>query len=222
MKTATTRTAGTWNVPALYTDHAGAEVTQLSNDGQTLCMQLRGVDFVSDDFESFEPVKPLSPNSDFRTHHGALCGYSLSCAFGVWVLNRGVLEVGALHANIEVAAPEDRQPLRLKLSLVCSRGEYEGSGLSGFFELELQSIMAQLAHDLSLRCCLTCQFSDYSPYGQGLFGGLMCFESIKQEYLKVDSRQSFWAVHDRFDRHVQETYLCPAYHPRTPGTGYRG
>jgi len=28
-------------------------------------------------------------------------------------------------------------------------------------------------------------FSDYSPYGHGLFGCMMCFRNLKEEYVKV-------------------------------------
>jgi hypothetical protein len=51
---------------------------------------------------------------------------------------------------------------------------------------------------------------------------MMCFKNLKNEYLKVTSKDEFWSVHDRFDRLVQETYLCPEFSRRVPGTGYRG
>jgi hypothetical protein len=42
------------------------------------------------------------------------------------------------------------------------------------------------------------------------------------QYLKVTTKDEFWTVHDRYDRMVQETYLCPEFERRIPGTGYRG
>ncbi|MGK0291332.1 MAG: hypothetical protein ACI86H_002799, partial [bacterium] len=43
-----------------------------------------------------------------------------------------------------------------------------------------------------------------------------------KEYLKVKNKDDFWSVHDRFDRMVQETYLCPDFQKRVQGTGYQG
>ncbi|MCE9532807.1 MAG: hypothetical protein K8T89_17050 [Planctomycetes bacterium] len=51
---------------------------------------------------------------------------------------------------------------------------------------------------------------------------MMCFRNLKAEYLKVTTKKEFWSVHGRQDRFVQETYLCPEFERRIPGTGYRG
>jgi hypothetical protein len=38
----------------------------------------------------------------------------------------------------------------------------------------------------------------------------------------VRTKKEFWSVSGRQDRFVQETYLCPEFERRVPGTGYRG
>lgn len=73
-----------------------------------------------------------------------------------------------------------------------------------------------------IKACINCRYSDYSPYGHGLFGCMTCFRNIKAEYLKVTTKQEFWSLHGRQDRFVQETYLCGEFERRIPGTGYRG
>ncbi|HSY47275.1 MAG TPA: hypothetical protein VLC46_00525 [Thermoanaerobaculia bacterium] len=73
-----------------------------------------------------------------------------------------------------------------------------------------------------MRACINCLHSDYSPYGHGLFGYMTCFRNRKAEYLRVKSKDDFWKVHDHFEEMVQETYLCPEFERRVPGTGYRG
>ena len=95
----------------------------------------------------------------------------------------------------------------------------------GWFEtalLDLQAQLRTLPEPLSIKACISCQYSDYSPYGNGLFGSMLCFRNIAAEYSQVTDKASFWAVHDRFERQVQETYLCPQFALRKPGTGYRG
>lgn len=71
----------------------------------------------------------------------------------------------------------------------------------------------------SLTCCVTCLYSDYSPAGQGL-AGMRCHRSAKEQYLAVRSKRDYWSVPVTED--VLETYLCPEYERRIPGTGYRG
>jgi len=73
-----------------------------------------------------------------------------------------------------------------------------------------------------MKACINCLYSDYSPLGHGLFGCMMCFRNLKAEYVKVTTKDELWPIHDRYDRLVQETYLCPDFERRIPGTGYRG
>ena len=93
---------------------------------------------------------------------------------------------------------------------------------SGWFEDELLEIQNQLPEDVFLKSCINCQFSDYSPYGHTAFGAMMCFRNIKEEYNKVHSKEDFWKVYDRYDRIVQETFVCDEFECRVSGTGYRG
>jgi hypothetical protein len=92
----------------------------------------------------------------------------------------------------------------------------------GWFEGEWLDIQKALPEAVVIKACINCLYSDYSPYGHGLFGCMMCFRNIKDEYLRVNSKQSFWSVHGRQERMVQETYLCPDFARRIAGTGYRG
>ena len=119
---------------------------------------------------------------------------------------------------------------RLSLALVWtsasgSRQYIAAQDNGGWFEtalLDLQAQLRTLPEPLSIKACISCQYSDYSPYGNGLFGSMLCFRNIAAEYSQVTDKASFWAVHDRFERQVQETYLCPQFALRKPGTGYRG
>jgi hypothetical protein len=44
----------------------------------------------------------------------------------------------------------------------------------------------------------------------------------KAEYLKVRTKGEYMRVMNRYTERVQETYLCPEFERRKPGTGYRG
>jgi hypothetical protein len=43
--------------------------------------------------------------------------------------------------------------------------------------------------------------------------------SIADDHLKVATKKKYRSVHDRQDPFVQETYLCPEFEQRIPGTG---
>ena len=73
-----------------------------------------------------------------------------------------------------------------------------------------------------LRACVCCAFSDYSPYGHGLFGGMACFRDVKEAYRRVSTKQALFELWPRLSGYVQETHLCPEFELRRPGAGYRG
>ena len=83
-------------------------------------------------------------------------------------------------------------------------------------------LQRQLPAGSYLRACITCAYSDYSPGGNGLFGGLACFRGHKAEYLAVRSKRDLLDIWDKRTGFVQETYLCPEFDRRQPGSGYRG
>jgi hypothetical protein len=73
-----------------------------------------------------------------------------------------------------------------------------------------------------MRACFSCAFSDYSPAGHGLFGGLACFRGAKEEYAGVQDKRGIFELWSRRTEYVQETHVCEEHRPRVPGTGYRG
>jgi len=211
--------------PATYADAQGSETTTLANDGKELKVTLRGVEFVGDDFDSLEP-RHATPEqlSRFTLHHGCLCSYRIECQVLVPVQDGGRLVDGSLFVKLVLGDPDPNGGLdsrQLQIVLEYDGQRFAGPGASGWFEGELLAIQARLPNGVFIKACINCQYSDYSPYGHGLFGGLMCFRNLKAEYVKVTTKEQFWSVHGRQERFVQETYLCPEFERRIPGTGYR-
>ncbi|MCR4646958.1 MAG: DUF6304 family protein [Oscillospiraceae bacterium] len=60
------------------------------------------------------------------------------------------------------------------------------------FEDALLDICRQMAQDYALKCCLTCQYADYSPFGNDDFGTMQCFRHQKEAYLKVNSKADYF------------------------------
>lgn len=211
--------------PATYSDAHGSETTTIDNDGETLRLTLRNVDFVGRDFDSLEP-NGATPEQlrVFTLNHGSLCSCRIEFRIPVPIHDRGSLLGGVLSVTLVLGDPAANGGLggeQLRLVLEYGGQQIAGTGTSGWFEDELLEIQRQLPEGVFIKACINCMYSDYSPYGHGLFGGMMCFRNRKAEYLKVTTKQQFWSL-GRQDRFVQETYLCPEFERRIPGTGYRG
>jgi hypothetical protein len=212
---------------AKYSDGRGSEETSIANDGETLRLSLRGTEFVGSDFDSLEPPEDATPEQlrQFSLNKGYLCSCRIECQIPVPIHDGGRQADGTLLIELVLGDPApngglDREQLRIVLEYGNKR--FVGSGTSGWFEDELLGIQAQLPEGVFVKACINCMYSDYSPYGHGLFGCMMCFRNLKSEYVKITTKVEFWSVHDRYDRTVQETYLCPEFERRALGIGYRG
>ena len=74
-----------------------------------------------------------------------------------------------------------------------------------------------------LRCCYTCQWSDYSPYGSDDFGTMLCFRAHKDVYLRVNDKHDYLEHLEALPcEQRQETFHCTDFAPRTQCEGYRG
>lgn len=92
-----------------------------------------------------------------------------------------------------------------------------------YFENALYDICKQMQHDYYLKCCFTCQYSDYSPYGNDDYGCMLCYCRHKSEFLKVNNKNDYFEYIEGKDFDVrQETYLCREYDVRNKCAGYRG
>jgi hypothetical protein len=210
-----------------YRDRFGEAPLTIRNDGRELRASVRGVEFRGRDFDGLSPAEgtPEEKLASFILHHGDLCACTIECDIPVPVVFAGEAREGTLHVSLELGEPRadgrlDRETLRL--SLLVGGGLFEGSGRSGWFEDELLEIQAALPEGAYVKACINCAFSDYSPYGHGLFGWLACFRDNKDEYLSVRSKADLFRVWDTLTELVQETYLCAEFRRRRPGSGYRG
>ena len=92
-----------------------------------------------------------------------------------------------------------------------------------YFEAALSNICKQMAQDYYIKCCFTCQYSEYSPYGNDDYGCMLCYCNHKEDYLKVNNKDDFFEYLEDKDFEIrQETYLCREYAVRNKCSGYRG
>ncbi len=210
-----------------YLDAHGSEAIEIVNDHTTLRTSIRGLDFAGHDFDGLAPLADETAvrAAGFTLANGDLCACELRWEMPVMLGTAGENQVARLAAHLILGNPTptggiDREDLQLRL--VSSHGVIDSAGTSGWFEDELLDIQRKLPTDVYLRACIGCGLSDYSPYGHGLFGSLTCFRGAKAAYRSVSSKQDLFAIWESATGYVQETYLCPEFERRRPGTGYRG
>jgi hypothetical protein len=116
-----------------------------------------------------------------------------------------------------VARSNDPHPTYLHLCITYDDRTYDVA--DEWFENAVPRLERELPEGVSLVCCNTCLFSDYSPGGHGILG-MDCHRGAKEQYLAVRSKADYWKV-PRTEE-VMETHRCPEYERRIPGTGYRG
>jgi hypothetical protein len=209
-----------------YTDGRGCDDIAFLNDGGTLRVTIRGIEFTGSDFDGLSPVDGNAGSAAFTLNDGSLCSCSFAFDIPIPVISHGSEVAGRLHVELKLGAPASNGGIDCEqLKLILEYGEQDrvaSPGDTGWFEDELVRIQRQLPEFVFMKACINCLFSDYSPYGHGLFGGMMCFRNMKSEYLQVKSKRDFFKIHGHQDRFVQETYLCPEFSRRISGTGYRG
>jgi Family of unknown function (DUF6304) len=213
--------------PGLYQDAQGVEAVTVRNDGQTLRVALRGVEFRGRDFDALEPEPgvEVAEKAGLRLSHGALCACQLDFTMPLEIATAEGARTCEMRVALTLGEPGpdgalDREELLLELAF--EGRTLRSSGKDGYFEGALLAIGRQLPEGAYVRACIGCALSDYNPVGNGCFGGLACFRGNKAAYLRVRSKTELFAVWPTMTDYVQETYLCPEFERRTPGAGYRG
>jgi hypothetical protein len=213
-----------WSYPAKYRDKLGEVTTTIQNDGRTLRMVVRSIEFCGTDFDSLEPTEQdASTLSSFTLQQNCLCSCVIECQLLIPIVGAETAQ-GSLDVHLELGNPEPRGGLDrkyLQLGLKLGSCHFRSSGKSGWFEDELLEIQNQLREGIHMKACINCAFSDYSPYGHGLFGHLACFRGNKEGYRYVRTKADLFQMWDTMTEYVQETYLCPEFENRRAGTGYR-
>lgn len=210
--------------PGRYQDALGEEQIVFENDFETLRVEIRGVTYAG---YSFESLKPLF--TDLRASGGGepLCDCALECDMPLSIVSGVGVEDGLLRIWLKLDPPRETYSLgepgfTLRLCLTVAGQEYCSAAAPVTLETAFNEIERALPDGVTFMSCFTCAFSDYSPYGHGILGHLACFRDNRAAYLQVRDKDDLFAIWDTHTEMVQDTYLCPEYKRRKPGTGYRG
>ena len=213
--------------PTEYQDRFGKETTIIENDGKTLQMIVRGVEFSGGSFDSLDPpdtVGKPAPES-FSFFLGSLCACKIRCDVPIWVVDNTNTIQSTLRIHLDLGEFNEsrgalsREILRLELMYGDKTFSSTGENLYSSFDEQLTELEALLPKNLHLKICWTCAFSDYHWSGSGAFGNLACFRNTKEQYLRARTRDDLRALWNERTEDIQEIYLCPEYERRQPGSG---
>lgn len=110
-----------------------------------------------------------------------------------------------------------------RFSFLAEGRTYDADRPTTYFEQALLQICEKCREEYLLKCCFTCQYSDYSPYGCDDFGSMLCYKRHKEVYLTVNDKDGYFEKLEGLDFDIQqETNLCGEFEERLRCEGYRG
>ncbi|MFB7270954.1 DUF6304 family protein [Streptomyces sp. NPDC056244] len=213
--------------PAVVTDRWGRFETTLVNNGGTFTMVLRGNRFAGTSVDGLELIgAPAETDEPPALHHGDLCSCSIEWRMPVEVSLADTEPMSVpLTVRLVLGDPAPNNsidPTGVTLQLHLPTGAVETTAPRGWMEDALTDLQHRLPVGTRLLACISCAFSDYNPAGSGFIGSMACFRDSKDAYRAVASKRDIFALWDKKSGLVQETFHCPDFEQRQPGTGYRG
>lgn len=217
--------------PGRYTDRHGPEDVVFETDGRDVIRTtIRGVVFEGDTMEDLGALSGEPPEQAFSFFDGGLCSCLLEWEVPIPVEVKGSgVRPAVLHCALRLGSPAgpgkglDAETLTTRLHL--DGYDYVNAADQDDFEDALAEVQRQLPRAARLKACVSCAWSDYSPFGHGLMGGLACFRDVKDRYRLVDGKKGprgIFTIWDELTEFVQETWLCGEFEDRTGDWGYRG
>ncbi len=232
-------------IPVIYTDNSGSvssELLLICKNEWLYSLTIDGVEFLGqrlDDFDlmdesdySEEQLKRFTlnrvPFHDSDKFSADLCNCSLNFEFPLTIIEVAtqkeltttltvLLKLGKPASNGGIE--EETATFQIKIGLKTYKSEGD------LFEDALDILKEKMGENYKFKNCYGCLYSDYSPYGNGFFGSMLCFKEQKSNYLKVSknfSKKDFFDLMEKGTNNVPETYCCNDFYIRKRGTGYRG
>jgi hypothetical protein len=217
--------------PAKYADKNGECETTIRNNWKILRMSVRSVEFCGSSFDNFRPAentsKQVMDSFDFDSH-GELSDFQIECEVPVRIFENDEESAAGLNIRFERKTGKNQSEddvYDLLLTLRYKGQNIQSKVYSDFEDClgEIKTQLGKLEKSPVLKCCFGCALSDYSVYGHGIFGDLICFKNLKERYLNMKTHYDYYDLLEETNLdYVQEIYLCSEYQARRPHTFYRG
>jgi hypothetical protein len=218
-----------FSFPGTYEDEAGVESVRWRIaptwspgwwPGYAVITTIRGIRVRGGDFDRLEPQDRAAAQDVLTWDRSGLTDCLLTGELPVMLESAAGVHPTVVRFELDLrrAARAPAGP-RHVLRLSCVLDEVESAAVDDWFEDGLLALQSALPPGICLRACVTCRYGDYPPDGHGLTG-MRCHRDAKEQYLTVLSAADYWDV--PVTEEVVETYLCPEYRRRLPGTGSHG
>lgn len=207
---------------ATYQDKRGTEDIIIKSDGSELYTTIRGVDFYGGDFDQLTANTIDNINFDYQMFadgSGDITNFNLNITFPIQFFdstsNKTFTE--NLIANIIVGEYTTIDGVDHEincLNLNSSFGKFIVEKKLEWMEDALIILQDQLPSNIYLKTCLSCKYSNYSPFGNGMFGSIYCFQKIKAKLQSLNDKTDLLDIwtKEAMDKgdifSVQETFDC--------------
>ncbi|MGW4352566.1 DUF6304 family protein [Nocardia sp. NPDC004582] len=215
-----------WSFPGSYEDGRGREPIKWRIEpydaagwtgGYEISTVVRGIPLSGGDLDCIDPDPPdprarevLSLEDRFDSLTRCRLTGDLPCT----VMVSGNRRAEIIRFTVDLRPEPQRDDLHLGVTLHGAAYETDCHD----FETGLRQLTEALPEGTALLCCYTCRYSGYSPVS-GQIMGMRCYRQAKDQYLAAKTEHAIWSV--PATEAVPETYLCPQYQVRVPGTGFR-
>lgn len=207
---------------ATYKDKRGTEMIRIKSDGSDMFFTLREIDFEGSDFEMLTASEIDNTKFDyemFEDGSGDITNFKITITIPIQLYNVENDEVFIENLTVYIEVGET---ITIKgadseidcLTLKTPFGAYIVKKKLEWMEDALIVLQNQLPENIYLKTCLSCKYSNYSPYGNGMYGNIYCFKKLKDELKKIKDKHGLlhlWTPEavgkgDVFS--VQETFDC--------------
>ncbi len=219
--------------PTIYKDKHGEVKTKIVNrfDEKTpspLFLNINGVKFHGSSFDDFELTVPNNYsdgslnrftfnkvkiwNSD--TYVLELCNCELHFQLPIKIIDiqNNTIIYSKLSVGLHLGKPAKNGGIDFENAIfetTINKKSYISKG--DVFEEALIDLQTQFNGKYRFKNCFGCLYSDYSPFGNGFFGGLLCFRNCKTGYLNAKSKRHLIELIEKHGFAVQETWCCKEF-----------
>lgn len=202
--------------PINYKDKFGKEKTEITTDGSTMYLTMRGIKFKGVDFESLEGAIETNKfqYEMYQDGSGVLTNFRMEIELSVKLHHKNKTVFSKIKFNIGVGNKLKIETPKDTVELETPFGRFKSQKKIEYFEGSIIEIQKMLPSNTQLIICLSCKYSNYHPVGNGMFGALYCFKQMKNKVANVNNKHdlmNLWTEEAVLNNHifnVHEVFDC--------------
>ncbi|WP_300675495.1 DUF6304 family protein [Soonwooa sp.] len=208
-----------------FTNKTGTYPIEILNDFKNFHFQVKDFKFTGFDLDAFELENVESftdedlSNFDIvkRQDYFELTNYQLDLKIPQRLIDMDSKEEIEVDLDFHFELSEKHEEARIVFKI--NDNYFEAK--NGFMELIFDNLQKQFDGKYRFKNCYGCLYGDYSVYGQGFMGPVLCFKNQKEAYLKVQNKDEYMDLGPQ-ESTQQEIFCCDEYEIRDKSVGYRG